>query len=211
MPQLQEIALWVYLFTYAIFIVFLLPPGTFVIWKDIRNKKKFSADVREKLNGGIDLNIELIRHISKARGLKEGAATTTLREILSDSRDKEKNQVFLTLCNEMDEIEPYSNLPAEVRISLLRLKDITKENGVLHSEDILQPIISNLSAHVNLKNDYLKSKKITILSFIFGFMSLIFGAWGIAISLSSPDINEIKSAVESTFKSVQNNSELNSK
>lgn len=205
MQHLQEIALWIFVFSYAIFMVIILPLGIVVLIKDLRNRKQFSTDIQEKLNSGIDINVELIRYISRARGLKEGAANASLRKMLSDSRDKDLHQVLLKLCNEMDLIEPYSDLPAEVRLSLIRLKEIIKGGESPHSEDILQPIISNLSAYVNLKNDYLKSKKITFLVNIFGFMSFVFGIWGLVISMSSPNIDQIRSVVDSSIEVINKN------
>lgn len=207
MRYLLENALWVFVFAYAIFIVLFLPIGIYMILNDLRSRRKFSSDVLEKHEKGIDIDVELIRHISKARGLKEGAATASLREILSNSRDKEHNQVFLKLCNEMDEIEPYSDLPPEVRVSLMRLKELNKNSGNLYSEEILQPIISNLSAYVNLKSDYLRSKKITVVVNIFGFMSFVFGIWGLVISLSSPNIDQIKSVVDKSIEGIHKNAE----
>lgn len=163
---------------------------------------KFSADVREKINDGIDVNIDLIKHISKARGLKEGTAVALLQEMLSDSRDKESHQIYLKICDDMDEVEPYSDLPAEVRISLIRLKDMPKTSGVDYSDEMLQPIVSNLSAYVNLKNDYLRSKKITLFVNIFGFISFLFGAWVLVISRSSPNLQQIKTVVDSSLDGI---------
>lgn len=202
MQQLQEIALWIFFLGYAIFTVVFLPLGIFVILKDLRDRKKFSTDVREKLAEGIDIDVDLIRYISKARGLKEGAANAMLRMMLSESREKSSHQTYLNLCKAMDDIEPYSDLPAEVRISLIRLKGIVKASGIEYSDEIFQPMVSNLSAYVSLKNDYLRSKKITLFVNIFSFISFLFGAWGIVISISSPNLDQIKSVVENSVEKI---------
>ncbi|KEH07105.1 hypothetical protein GY14_29910 [Delftia tsuruhatensis] len=84
-----------------------------------------------------------------------------------------------------------------MRDSLLRMREFLDTNGFAKDQRLMEPIISNLSAHVDLKNDYLRSKKIAIFMNFLGFVSFVFGLWGVYVAMNSPTINQIKEVVES--------------
>ncbi|MFG0675389.1 hypothetical protein [Delftia sp. WSY_7] len=184
---------------YIILMFGLFPLGIFVLLVEAKNRRKFIRDVKEKISNKIDLKSVEIQRIAKARGLKDGAATSMLRKICSDSRDPALHEKLSLLCEKMEAITPYSDLPEDVRDSLLRMREFLDTNGFAKDQRLMEPIISNLSAHVDLENDYLRSKKIAIFMNFIGFVSFVFGLWGVYVAMNSPTINQIKEVVESAI------------
>ncbi|WP_221632742.1 hypothetical protein [Delftia sp. HK171] len=146
------------------------------------NRRKFIRDVMEGLSNNIELNTDDVQRIAKARGLKDGTAVSILCNIFSDAREPALHEKLSLLCEKMESITPYSDLPEDVRISLLRMRKILDANGFPNGERLMEPIISNLSAYVDLKSDYLRLKKISIFIHFIGFVSFVLGIWGIYVA-----------------------------
>lgn len=204
MRLFQEIFLWLFAIFYVFFVMGLLPFGSYIIWAEWKNRRKFSSDISERINRCKKINVDLLRKIAKARSVKDGAITSVLGKLLADSKDDETDEIYFDLIKKMEEIEPYSELSSDVRASLLRIKQILRDSGTENFDQLLEPLVTNLTAHVELKNDYLRSKKVAMVMNIIGFISFIFGVFGIYLSISntSPSLEEIKGAMDRSIASI---------
>lgn len=192
MRLIQEVLIWLFVVLYVISMIGILPISIYAFISDQKKKRLFTKDIQEKLENKIDIDVEIIRQIAKARGMKEVMATTSIRKLMAESRSSEENNLYLDLCKQMEEITPYADLPQDARSSILKLREIVKKNEPDYETQIIEPIVSNLSAYVELKQDYARSKKITWVVNFVSIISFVFGIWGFYISSQSPDIHEIK-------------------
>ncbi|MCO5336970.1 hypothetical protein NHB13_10180 [Delftia tsuruhatensis] len=197
MKLLHDFLIIVVPLAYLILMFGLFPLGIFALFLETKNRRRFIRDVIEKICNKIHLNSDDIERIAKARGIKDGAAAAMLRKICADARDPVLHEKLSSLCVTMEVITPYSDFPGDVRDSLLRMREFLVAKGCDNDQRLMEPIVTNLSAHVDLKNDYLRSKKVAIFMNFIGFVSFVFGMWGIYVSINSPTINQIKEVVES--------------
>lgn len=203
MRALQEFFMWLFVFSYVVISMGFVPFGLYMIWKESRNRNKFQDDVKSRVTKFKKIDIELLRQIAKARGIKDGAATAVIRDLLADSQEEETDKIYFDICQRMEEIGPYSDLPADVRNSLLRIKQILTVSETEYSDQILEPIITSLSSYVELKLDYSRSKKISMIMHLIGVVSFLFGVFGVYLTMSntSPTLEEIKGVFERSVAS----------
>lgn len=206
MRLIQEIFIWLFIFLYVITMSAVLPVGIYAFVSDLKKRRLFKKDIIEKYSSEINVDVDLLRQISKARGVKESDATTVVRRLMADSRDKASNDFYLALCKKIEEITPYSDLPEDVRSSLLKIKEALKKSDFDYEGHIIEPLITNLTAYVELKKSYNRGRKIAFAINTVSVFSFIFGIWGLYISMSSPNISEIRNTVQSVVE--QNNARV---
>lgn len=132
-----------------------------------------------------------------------GAATAVVRDLLADSQEEETDKIFFDICQRLEEVGPYSDLPADVRNSLLRIKQMLTASKTEYSDQILEPIITSHSSFAEMKIDYSRSKKISMIMHVIGVISFLFGVFGIYLTMSntSPTLDEIKGVFERSVAS----------
>ena len=198
MRALQEFFMWFIAISYVVVSMGFVPFGFYMIWKESRNRRKFQDDVKSRVTKFKSIDIELLRQIAKARGIKDGAAIAVIRDLLADSQEEEMDKIYFSICQRMEEIGPYSDLPADVRNSLLRIKQILIDCKTEYSDQILEPIITSLSSFMEMKTDYSRSKKISMIMHVIGVISFLFGVLGIYLTIAntSPTLEQIKGVFE---------------
>lgn len=204
MRSLQEVLTWLVVSLYVISMITLLPLGIYAFISDQKKRRLFSKDISEKISANINVDAELVRQISKARNIKEGMAVSIIRKLMAESRNKEDNDLYLDLCKKLEEITPYSELPQDIRASLLKIKEIVGKSVSEHDNHVMEPIVSNLFNYIELKQDYAKTKKINFYLNILTVISFFIGAWGVYLSSNTPNIHEIKNVVQNVVQEKTN-------
>lgn len=204
MRSLQEVLTWLVVSLYVISMITLLPLGIYAFISDQKKRRLFSKDISEKISANINVDAELVRQISKARNIKEGMAVSIIRKLMAESRNKEDNDLYLDLCRKLEEITPYSDLPQDIRSSLLKIKEIVGKSGSEHDNHVMEPIVSNLFNYIELKQDHAKTKKINFYLNILTVISFFIGAWGVYLSSNTPNIHEIKNVVQNVVQEKTN-------
>ncbi len=205
MRSIVDVMTWLFVSLYVISMIGLLPIGIYAFISDQKKRRLFSKDISEKISADIDVDVELVRQISKARNIKEGMAVSIIRKLMADSRDKKDNDFYLELCKKLEEITPYSDFSQDIRSSLLKIKQIIGNSGAEYDSHLMEPIVSNLLNYIELKQDYAKTKRINLFLNILTVISFFVGAWGVYLSFNTPDINEIQNAVQNVMQEKTNN------
>lgn len=74
MRALQEFFMWLFVFSYVVIGMGFIPFSLYMIWKEWRNRNKFKNDVKSRVTKFKKIDIELLRQIAKARGIKDGGS-----------------------------------------------------------------------------------------------------------------------------------------
>lgn len=191
MSLLQGSLVWVISITYialVISMIGLMPFSIYLYMQDRNNRKKVEADINRKLDADIIVDINLLRQISRARGVTEGFAAQCIRRLLAESNDMGRINILKGLADEFDKVEPYADLPGEAKASLTKLRGMLLNSPSLDTS-VLEPIVTNLNAYVELRSNAYRNKNAR--RFFDGF-SLFIGVLGAYFALTSPSLQDYK-------------------
>lgn len=200
MSFLQGSMAWVISITYIALVITMLglmPFSIYLYLQDRKNKKQIESDINEKLAADVVVDIDLLRQVARARGVTEGFVAQCIRRLLADSNDKERIGILKALASDFEKIEPYADLPAEPKASLIKLRGLLQSSPNL-DVSVLEPIARDLTAYVELKSKTERNRKAMA---VFNGFSLFIGILGAYLTLTAPTLLDVQAIVENAVSS----------
>lgn len=192
--------------------VIAISTAIFMLIKSVKNKKKWTEDLKNgilnKIKSGIEVSAIDVNVMSRATGLSQKSVSECISQLLLVENDKETYEKIRILSTDFNKIEPYENLPDEVKPSLMRIQELIEASNRQSDMALLNPIQRNLASYAEQKNEYDANKKrskwfnfITIIGFVVGIIGLYF-------TLNTPDSKDIekiinKAIIEKNIQSEQ--------
>lgn len=178
--------------------------GIYIAFKSAKNKKKWTEDLKNgvlnKIKSGIDISANDVNLMARATGLSTKSVSECISKLLLIENNKEIFEKIRSLSIDFNKIEPYENLPDEVKPSLMRIQELIDVSNRSSDMALLNPIQRNLASYAEQKNEYETSKKrskwfnlITIIGFVVGIIGLYF-------TLNTPDSKDIEKIIRSAIE-----------
>lgn len=186
------------------YIIMIIAFSVFVSWMTIQKRKKLDAmqrNVYAKITSGIQLTAKDIVNIGKSFDLTAFQSRKVIYKVFGEADNKESFQNVKDLVLEIENEEPFDDMPDEVKPSLIRLSKLVDEAGGDSDKYLLSPIIGTLSKYVDQKSDQEKLKKQTNRAYALTIVSFVVGAISFYFTLTSPNAEDIALEVRAMEKS----------
>lgn len=187
------------LFMAALYIVMIVGAGVFLSMMTLqkrKNKDRMRANVVKKLTSNVTLSAKDIVRIGRGFDLSPRSSRDVVFKLYADVDDLASFTTLKALVADIENEEPFDELPDEVKPSLARLSKVIEQSTDSADKHILLPITTTLTKYVELKADQEKAKKQTNRAYVITIISFVVGASSFYFTLKSPSETDIKKAME---------------
>ena len=145
---------------YIFVILFAIIGGVGVFVVDKKRSRSLKANLKDKINSEINLSASDVVNIGKAFRLTPYQSRRTVYQIFSEINDKESFDKLKALVYEIEKVEPFDDLPDEVKPSMIRLTTLATSSSEPSDKQLLSPVSHTLKKYVDLlaEQDRLKKK-----------------------------------------------------
>ncbi|QUM88851.1 hypothetical protein HWV03_08590 [Moritella sp. 36] len=192
------------------YVLIIIVFAIFMSWIAIQKRKNADAmrkNIHTKISVGIKLSSKDVVNIGRSFELTAFQARKVVYKIFREADTKESFASLNEIVQEIENEEPFDDMPDEVKPSLVRMSKIIDESKEESDKHLLSPIIGSLSKYVELKSEQEKLKKQNTRAYIVTIISFLVGSMSFYFTLTSPSVKDIVKEIqaESVIQTIDNN------
>jgi hypothetical protein len=186
--------LYVALYLCFMFTAAALPMILLTLQERLR-RKRMAATLIKRLSANFDISAEDMQSLAQANGVWPRNVRLVVQMALSDTTDPDLFTKLKALISQIDKIQPFNDLPVEVRPSLQHFVALCEQSSEGQTQLWLSPIQRALGAYEDLKLNVARTRRWTIAVNCLGAIGVVVGIAGFYQSLSAPSLADISKEI----------------
>lgn len=202
--SIHVISSWVITISYPLLIIFAFTIFGIDKFKIRKNRLYFKKIIERKVDKNISMDQEDCSRVLRVSGISTQQAIQLIYELMSNSSDENKFQSYMEILKSLEKLEPFGNLPNDLKQVIHRLVDITEQTGSASDKHLLVPLQKALENSKLTEEKQNRSRVVNNVVIWIGACSLVISMASYYISLQSPSKDEMITIVEQAIKKSKN-------
>lgn len=202
--SIEVFANWAIAISYPVLVIFAFTIFGIDKFKKRKNCLYFKQIIERKIGKNLSINSEDCSRILRASGLSTQQAIQLIYEMMYASDDESKFKGYTEVLISLEKLEPFGNLPTDLKQVIHRLVQITENTGSDSDKYLLIPLQKALENSKIVEEKQNRSKVMNNFVICMGVGSLVISIASYYISTKSPSKAEMVEIVEQGIKNSKN-------
>ena len=175
-----------------------------------RGRAELKNSILKKLSSSIVLSAKDVNTMARGAGLARASVSKCLSQLLLETSDQTAFTSLQKLAADIEKTEPFEDLPAEVKPSLVRLQELIEASSQKSDAHLLSPIQRTLGTYIEQKAEFESAKRVGKWINLISIIGFIVGLWGFYFAWKSPDAKEMEFVFRKVLSAPNDQSALGS-
>lgn len=177
--------------SYGTILIVIIFAGGIMAWHEYVGRRRLRSQLEHALQENIDLPAHKVQLMTRGLGLNSGVANRVVFKMLGYHVGETHERIY-ELAKQLEKVEPFSDLPEEIRPIVVRLSELCEGSSIKSDNLLIEPVRKSLFDFEALKNETKRSRKFTVMINLLGVVTFILGAYA---TFTAPNMEDLKTIV----------------